>query len=292
MSSGYEDEATIDDSEKVQIVSNFILHTPPGELDDVLSDIQVLVNDAQVFKTAVMRAVATYNKDQFIPAHVPDADQAVLVTEFNDLGSHRFFDPRSKQSFRFDHIKKVASECKPWKPDDLLESWRSCFEEEVDLYTSKHYKNGVACVFPMKEDSKNKTFILNICIEDHQFQPVNYWNGRWRSYWTVRIQPGANIQISGVLKVQVHYYEDGNVQLVTSKDYQVNFDVESKLDASKRFIEFVEECENSYQLALAENYKTMSDTTFKALRRQLPVTRSLIDWSKIVLYSVGKELKE
>jgi len=49
--------------------------------------------------------------------------------------------------------------------------------------------------------------------------------------------------------------------------------------------------ESKYQIALQESYAMMSENTFKALRRQLPVTRARLDWLKLHSYCVAQDIK-
>jgi capping protein alpha len=85
-----------------------------------------------------------------------------------------------------------------------VEQWRSAIESELTTYTMGHYKNGVCSVFG-KSHQGGSTVMA--CIEDHQFQPNNYWNGRWRSQWCVTLPQGSTpTELRGILKVQVNNY--------------------------------------------------------------------------------------
>jgi capping protein alpha len=87
--------------ERVQAVSQFLLQSPPGEINDVLNgpiiafaryqhhvadvppicaDVRMLVGDDESLEAGVLPALQQYNLEQFTVAEVPGAGHTVSTT--------------------------------------------------------------------------------------------------------------------------------------------------------------------------------------------------------------------
>jgi len=108
-------------------------------------------------------------------------------------------------------------------------------------------------------------------------------NGRWRSTYT--LDPTARA-LTGTINVDVHYYEDGNVRLITNKAVSLSL-ASSPSSSGTEIMRAIAGAERKYQEELNRAFGNLSEGAFKGLRRQLPVTRQRVEWEKIGGYRVS-----
>lgn len=89
--------------------------------------------------------------------------------------------------------------------------------------------------------------------------------------------------------MDVHYYEDGNVALSTTKNIS-DVSVDGGSDGAS-IVRKVAAIEKQYQEEVNRSFVGMNESSFKALRRQLPVTRQKIEWERVRGYGLGSDLR-
>lgn len=114
-----------------------------------------------------------------------------------------------------------------------------------------------------------------------------YRTGRWRSSYVLDITDASSPVLTGTIRLNVHFFEQGNVQLSTS--FSPTFGSLSSGNAQE-VLKAIKRAEEEYQLELNETYREMAEKTYKGLRRALPVTRQKMDWAKVAGYRLGRDL--
>jgi capping protein alpha len=278
----------VTDEQLMQIANGFLLAAPPGELNEVVQDVRCLLNNDDLLNRNALETFRTYNTTQML--QIQNGDHEVLITKMGELGPNEYLDPLGKQVITFDHIKQQITGHRDIKGelDSSVEPFRKAIEDAAVNYVNEHYQNGAPAVYSAKEGSELK---VTICISSSKFSPTNFWGGRWRSVWVAKFKPGSDLKLEGNVAVQVHYYEDGNVQLNTK--FLKNAGVKAPSDAkalAEACLKEIGKLEQEYHTALEHSYNTMGETTFKALRRVLPITRERIKWEKIKNYRIGSDV--
>ncbi|CAG8956508.1 hypothetical protein HYFRA_00003895 [Hymenoscyphus fraxineus] len=263
---------------QLSTVSAFVEGAPPGELADVIADIKALTIDTPGLVSQLGPAFEKYNEEQFATVKLPGGSQHVIVSSHNSLGDGRYYDVESSSSFAFDHATQKASAVQSHVLEssqlDLIKS----LLKSLGSHCSEHYPNSSYGVYPIENDSD-----IAILVVANKYSPNNFWNGRWRSLY---VYSPSSSQLKGTLKVDVHYYEDGNVRLLTTKPVSASI---SSASASTIMRE-IAVAEKKYQEEINKGFSSLSEGAFKGLRRQLPITRQKIEWDKIAGYRLGQDI--
>ena len=120
----------------------------------------------------------------------------------------------------------------------------------------------------------------------HTERDSRHRTGRWRSSYELDLSNPSSPSVTGTIRLNVHFFEQGNVQLSTTFNPTISLSSSSP----EAILKAIRKAEEEYQLELNETYREMGEKTYKSLRRALPITRQKMDWAKVANYKLGKDL--
>jgi len=283
--------ASVSTEDVKRIVNSFLLNAPPGEFHEVVTDVRGLLQNDGLLNELAPTTFREYNTEQMLAMQSPNQPHKVLITKFGEISNTEYLDPQGKQVLTFDHFKQevVSSRRADAEVNDELEPWRSAVEKKVLEYVGGFYDYGAGAVYASKDAKGN--VVVTIAISSALFSSNNFYNGRWRSVWVATFVPGKQATVTGNLRVNVHYYEDGNVQLNTNSNKKDTLQALKPDTFADVFSKAIAKSEGEFQTQLEQNYEKMNSSTFKALRRALPVTATKLNWANISGYKIGSDIK-
>lgn len=278
------------EDQKLNIATYFLMSSPTGEVDDVVTDVMKLADRAIVSESALEKVLKDYNCENMVWAADPEDSKApsILVSAYGQVSANSYLDANSGRVLTFDHRKRKftgVSDKKQVLGGDVA-SYRDAISKSVSEYLGKQYKSGKVVSAVYGADSGQVT----ICVSAKNVNLANFWSGGWRGVYTINVgKKGSPSELKANVKVQVHYFEDGNVQLHTNIDKTASINVGSEEETAKEIAKALGKIETDFQANLEEMYVNMHRTTFKAMRRFLPITKQPMTWS-VAAHSLASEV--
>ncbi|PSS03029.1 F-actin-capping protein subunit alpha like [Actinidia chinensis var. chinensis] len=291
-------EPELSDKQKKEIAKWFLLNSPAGEIQYVAKDIRSVLNDDNVYNAAASEAFPLYNKSHLMCLKMPGKSEDVLVTSFGEIDENEYLDPRTAQVVTVDHVKQVCTDVRPASDEELpspyIEDYRCALDAEIMKYVNEAYPKGicsVCCVRGKDVEEPGPDFELVVVISAARHSPQNFCNGSWRSVWNIEFKDEVQIvDVRGIVQVGAHYFEEGNVQLDAKHECKDSMLFQSPDDSAISLTNIIRHHETEYLAALQASYSNLPDTTFKDLRRKLPVTRTLFPWHNTLQFSLTRDI--
>ena len=161
-----------------------------------------------------------------------------------------------------------------YHPDEALEPHRAAIQKAVNGYVSQRFVTDTAAGGVFSKDGK-----IAVIIVGEKPNLRNFWSGKWYSSWTLSVE-GSTAAVTGEIKVHAHYFEDGNVQMQSTKAIpKKDISFTDSANLASLLTSHIKEAESAYHSGLDEMYGNMDEETFRAMRRIMPITRTKMDWN-------------
>eukprot|EP00622_Pseudochattonella_farcimen_P005623 FR741271.1.p1 GENE.FR741271.1~~FR741271.1.p1 ORF type:complete len:253 (+),score=36.83 FR741271.1:52-759(+) len=200
------------------------------------------------------------------------------ICKAGETDATHYIDPKAGQVVGVNHVTGAVLEDDVQASDGAmepaLEEYRAALEQSMNTYIARQYYEDTALCSVYAKGSE-----LTVVISAEKLNLRNFWSGQWLSTWKAEVA-STEVKVEGLIKVRAHYFEDGNVQLQTSKTVKpVSLPKSAAAELAEAISSQISTEEKLLQEGLEDMYQGMTDETFKAMRRVMPVHRNKVSWN-------------
>eukprot|EP01083_Nonionella_stella_P048576 129755_1 len=278
-------------NQKIKIVQHFIRSCPHGEIPPFINDIKHVARDVWtdgvLFKTMTKR-----NKQKFelVTVSINDTNTYLLCCPQAEIEPNEYIHPQYNRQYLIHPIthKVVFLRISNVTVPSLYQEYRSVLNDKLCQYLSdkygKHKQRTIGTGYVYHNPDKDSAF--DVVISYKNVPRMFYWSNGWQSEWTFSIEPNVGtITLEGRVRINVHHYEDGNVQLnlTFAETVAVNVAdvyIQNVRSISDAIVLKIEETEDKWTSRL-EQYYMDAQRMLKQLRLlRTRLVRSRMDWRK------------
>lgn len=285
----YEEEVATPE-EALQICDFFIMSSPIGEVDEVVTDLKTLVNKNEEVLTdaALAEILQSYNTQMMETGKSPDTDEPLIVCAQGKVSANTFVDPSTGNVHTYDHAQRKFTSTTDEKSDVPAEigAYRSAIARAARDYLTENYTRGKAA----STTYANADGTVTVAIAAKNIHLGNFWTGSIRATYTLNVSSQGDAKIAASIKISSHYFENANVQLDANKEAELDVEVGDAKATANSVKSAINLFESAYQSSLEEMYVNMRRKTFRSMRQFLPPDKQFLNWN-INAHSVASTLR-
>jgi capping protein alpha len=256
-----------------EIVKYFIHQTPIGLLDSSLKNLKILlnskINEDVTTTPEIIKEIKIYKEDHLMPITVKNAKSKVIISSFNKDSDGFYYDQTQKIRF------KLNDKCEVEKVEEFesKNETRMKIAKKFVEYFNKYYNKNFTYYNIYYDSLVDKVHIL-ICGQN--INEINFYSGEWLSIWELDI---GEKKVTGQIKINSIYYEDGNVNFNFAKNYETTINGSDDDSIANELVGFIEKTENEIQEKLEEVNGDNSEVYINQLRKRVPLIGCDMKWS-------------
>jgi len=272
--------------DRVQAAGSFLVNAPLAEFDDVRKAVSQLVESEELMKKA-SQVLPSYFESRCAPFPTDKEPSYVLLSEASKLDEGVYACARSGNAYTVDYTRRAITKARELLDGEKAEiglgdGLRISLEKAMYNYIDEHHdKYGKYAV-----TKRGNRYHIN--VHSDRYRADNFWSGTWVAKGELDpVDGGYNMNLETI--VSVHYYEDGNVQVNSSAKDAVLISSGDDEKVAEAVVGAFNNFLVKYHTSVSDYFMKMQNSTFKQLRRQLPITKTKIDWDKLQSYRLLME---